>query len=318
MAWPTTNPTTTYLDQDTDDITQARAELKDAVDQLNNVINARNAGSGIPSLDANSAVTEWQLRQLRTPVVKTANYTVVDADNGRIFLCEGAITFTVDDTIAQTGTNYTVKNANLGNNDSSVTISISGGSSLEGETTITLRPGDGMTIVRGSNEWVSLEAFRADAISGTDYSQHRFIYFNREIMESGTGWTTLTTDITEVTWESVGGTGSGADNIWTALDDVPELTGYIMVQGYATAKHTGAGGLVQTQLYARPYNSTDTATWENLIVEAAGYGTSTVDVTATGVKVIPIDSNRRFELYWDEFTNNSATAIYLQLVGFMN
>lgn len=316
-TWPTAT-TTDALDGDGDKLTAARVEIYQHCQNVNSIIDCRGESNGVSSLDASGLVTESELRQLRTPVVKTANHTSVAADNGRIFIMEGNITFTVDDTVASVGTNYTIKSGNLGTSDNSVTISVTGGSDIEGQTTVTLRPGDVITIVRGSSNWYSLNPFREDAISGTDYSSHRFTYFNRELVESGSTWTTIVTDVTSDTWESVGATSSGADNVWTALDDVPALTGYIIVQAYATADHTGSGGLVKTQLFTRPYSSSDTATWENLIVVAGGYGTSTVGVTASGTRVIPIDSNRRFEVYWDEFTNNDNTAIYMSLIGFMN
>ena len=317
MAWPTT-VLTSALDADTDTLDEARVQVLATTEGLNDIIASRDAASGIPSLDAGSVVTESQLRQLRTPVIKTANHTTVASDNARIMICEGAITITIDDTIAEVGTYYTIKNGNLSSSDSSVTIAVSGGSAIEGETPVTLRPGDVITVVRGSGSWYSLNPFRGDSISGTDYSAHRFTYYNRLIMEPGSQWVTITTDVPVRTWESVGATGSGADNIWIGLDDVPELTGYIIVQAYCTANHTGSGGLVSTDFYARPYDSTDNATWENLIVSAGGYGTSTVDVSTSSTRVIPIDSNRRFEVYWDEFTNNDVTNIYMSLIGFMN
>lgn len=60
MAWPTGTISTANLDSDSDSPAAARSDLKQAVDAVNNIIGAKDAASGIPSLDANSKVPAVQ------------------------------------------------------------------------------------------------------------------------------------------------------------------------------------------------------------------------------------------------------------------
>jgi hypothetical protein len=55
------NIVTTNLDAGTDDPSQARANLKSALDEITNIINARGQASGIASLDANTLIPATQI-----------------------------------------------------------------------------------------------------------------------------------------------------------------------------------------------------------------------------------------------------------------
>ena len=63
MAWPsnTNNIVTTNLDAATDDPSQARANLKDALDEISNIINGRGQASGVASLDSNTLIPATQI-----------------------------------------------------------------------------------------------------------------------------------------------------------------------------------------------------------------------------------------------------------------
>ena len=56
MAWPTDNITTLNLDASTDDPSQARAEIKNAMDKTKDVIAGRNTANGVAPLDASGLV----------------------------------------------------------------------------------------------------------------------------------------------------------------------------------------------------------------------------------------------------------------------
>lgn len=57
MAWATIgNVTTNHLDSATDDPSQARVEIYNALLELQNVINGRNAASGVAGLNASSKI----------------------------------------------------------------------------------------------------------------------------------------------------------------------------------------------------------------------------------------------------------------------
>lgn len=316
MAWPT-QVSTTSLDSSSDLLDDARPQVEATANAVNDIIGSRDSASGIPSLDASALVTETQLRQLRTPVVKTANYDTVAEDNGRVFICEGSISFTIKDSISVVGTNHVIKNGNLGVSDSVVSVSVTG-NTIEGQSLTELRPGDAITVVKGTTNWEALQHFRSDQITGTGFYPRNFGYFNEQIFEDGSLWATLSTDVTEATWESVGPTSSGADNIWTALDDVPSLRGFVVLNASVSCDATSAGQ-VSAFVSVRQYQSIWTATDREIAItkgyaEAAG---ATV-LQSRGSRIVPIDSNRRFEIYWDGDANNDTTSIRLTLDGFWN
>lgn len=55
------NIVTTNLDAASDDPSQARANLKSALDEITNIINARGQASGIASLDSNTLIPAAQI-----------------------------------------------------------------------------------------------------------------------------------------------------------------------------------------------------------------------------------------------------------------
>lgn len=63
MAWPsnTNNIVTTNLDAASDDPSQARANLKAALDEISNIINGRGEASGVASLDSNTLIPAAQI-----------------------------------------------------------------------------------------------------------------------------------------------------------------------------------------------------------------------------------------------------------------
>lgn len=61
MAWPTGSVSTTHLDSPTDDPSQARADLKTAIDKLNEAIAALAQANGVASLDGAGKLPSTQL-----------------------------------------------------------------------------------------------------------------------------------------------------------------------------------------------------------------------------------------------------------------
>mgnify|MGYP003647539048 CR=1 FL=1 len=83
MAWANVNNvTTTHLDSATDDPSQARVELYNALIELRAVINGRNTASGIAPLDANSLIPGANLPN--TFSTTTSNNLVLQPDTGRV------------------------------------------------------------------------------------------------------------------------------------------------------------------------------------------------------------------------------------------
>ena len=63
MAWPsnTNNIITTALDSATDDPSVSRSHLKDALDEIKNIINGRAESNGVASLDSNTLIPAAQI-----------------------------------------------------------------------------------------------------------------------------------------------------------------------------------------------------------------------------------------------------------------
>jgi hypothetical protein len=61
MAFPTTQITTSNLDSSTDDPSQARADLLDAVQKLNTIIDEAGTAQGVALLDASGLLDSTQI-----------------------------------------------------------------------------------------------------------------------------------------------------------------------------------------------------------------------------------------------------------------
>jgi microcystin-dependent protein len=89
MAWPTTTISTTHMDAAGDDPSQARAEIKQMADNVNDIKNSKGVANGLAELDAGGLLPIAQL-----PVVTAAKggsgqstYTI-----GDILIATGATT----------------------------------------------------------------------------------------------------------------------------------------------------------------------------------------------------------------------------------
>lgn len=99
--------------------------------------------------------------------------------------------------------------------------------------------------------------------------------------------------VTEDTWESVGPTGSGASNIWTALDSAPANTSHIRV------KILISGGV---DVWGRKTGGVQAKGYDNMLYSGLGMAEAT----------IPVDSSLRFDIQWDD--TGSAAFCYLVLL----
>jgi len=68
MAWPNTAISTSNLDSTSDSPAAARADLYDAVVAINNIVNSRDAASGIPSLDSSGLIPQGQINSNLTSI----------------------------------------------------------------------------------------------------------------------------------------------------------------------------------------------------------------------------------------------------------
>lgn len=116
-------------------------------------------------------------------------------------------------------------------------------------------------------------------------------------------------------WESVGPTGSGATNIWTALDSVPTGAKWVEVkavltQNYSTTTVYGA------ELDSRPTGSAIANGYRMSIAQFRGSIASGAFVGNTkGTEKIRIDSTNSFDLYLTEIGTPTTNDHYLWLKG---
>ena len=87
MAWGTAgNINTNNLDSGTDSPALARADIKNALDELSAVINGRGSANGVASLDANTLIPNSQIpNELNS---STGNNLVIDPATGKLKLEE--------------------------------------------------------------------------------------------------------------------------------------------------------------------------------------------------------------------------------------
>ena len=120
-------------------------------------------------------------------------------------------------------------------------------------------------------------------------------------------------------WETYGPTGSGADNIWTAMDNIP-ANATILIARVFLAVSTNSISFAVGEVFATRGNSTEGPLDES---NRVAYIASDHDVAITGqdaievMVYIPLEpDNLDFRVQWQE-TNSDSTTVRMFYVGFM-
>lgn len=145
----------------------------------------------------------------------------------------------------------------------------------------------------------------------TDYQGYVITY----LPTSSPASLALTSLIPNGASESIGPTGSGATNIWTALDDLPSNTFglklKVTINGSRTSSTSSLFGV------SCSFNTTGGA---NLYspTSAGGYGSSTEPGFSEGIGIFDIilDANKRFDASWG-YTGTDTQLFAIQLIGFL-
>jgi len=123
-------------------------------------------------------------------------------------------------------------------------------------------------------------------------------------------------NVTVTTWESIGPTGSGADNIWAGLDVVPLTASHLKLRAYIFAEDSTAAYrdlIVRQRETGGATNDND-----NNIVEWYGTSPGNNTVVASNETDVALDSANTFEIYWTRTTVwNVAELINIQLKGWI-
>lgn len=141
------------------------------------------------------------------------------------------------------------------------------------------------------------------------------------IKESGGHSTSfdVSANVTESTFESIGPTGSGATNIWTAMDDIPSNARVAIIRCSFYALGDESATNILGSVYARMTGNAASASNVNRInrIQKDNNNLTEVPEDANITEVhIPLDSSRRFDITWS-CINDAAVNIGIYLVGFV-
>lgn len=116
-------------------------------------------------------------------------------------------------------------------------------------------------------------------------------------------------------WESIGPSGSGANNFWTAMNSIPTNAKFAELRIHNSCSDTSGAAFTQ-KVYGRKTGSSETIGAKTLIsmvgIRATG-STATLDENMTTAK-LPLDSNRRFDLYFE--AGGTSRSVTTNLIGF--
>ena len=115
--------------------------------------------------------------------------------------------------------------------------------------------------------------------------------------------------VAEGAWESFGPTGSGAANIWTALNGVPTDVDWIEVAVQVECAQTSSAATVYANVYARNTGSSVPGNQHVKIANHKGYCAGGYGTGSMARAKIPV-SGRIFEATWSK----SANTAYIQMV----
>jgi hypothetical protein len=132
----------------------------------------------------------------------------------------------------------------------------------------------------------------------------------------------ITAVVAQDIWKSIGPTGSGADNIWGALDSVPSGVDWIRVRvsSEANATTSSSGSACYLNLSTRKTGSTQGYGEPGLniaglkaIVDSSGKAIAKTTTEMT----LPVDSARRFDVHWyKDMFGFQVSYFALTLVGY--
>lgn len=292
MAWPTTTIVTTDMDAASDDPSAARAEIKSMADNTNSVKDFPPLGTGIN--------------------VQSGAYTIVAGDNGQTIVGTHATAQTITLLAAATaGDEFKLAIHAGGTGD----VTISG--TIGGVASIILKPGETEYITCNGSvyEGFFCPAYKAE-VSG--YTKGRVIQIDAD---PGVDTTQLSVSgtVTVATWESVGPTGSGATNIWTAMDSIPNDAKHVILKTEIVITGNTNNSTYTTYFFGRPAGSASAA--GNITRRAQAQvtnrsGSSEADANMVLV-FIPLDNNKIMELRWEEYGTSPTTTIIAYLTGWV-
>ena len=265
----------------------------------------------------NSAITAaFGKNFLNAVSTHSANYTILASDRGKLLDASNTITLTLlAATSAGSGFALVIRNAGSG----VVTIDGDGSETINGSTTLTLQVGGWAILECDGTNWSTLTNVSPDPPVVSGYISGNMVY-----VENDTGAVSGGLDvdfyITASTWESIGPTDSGADYIWTDMDSIPTTATAVILHVYSLVRGSTNNDTYSVYTSMRKTGSSTPAGFAagktaNSIVNRSG-SSERCENRHSGI-LIPLESSRRFDLYWSSAGTSPTTAIYAYIMGWI-
>jgi len=147
----------------------------------------------------------------------------------------------------------------------------------------------------------------------TGYNKGSIVYINND--GDGDNFD-ASTNVVESTWESVGPTGSGADNIFTAMDIIPSTATAIILRPHM-ASQDATGGQIAAYISARRTGSTINEVSCKVIGGTQNLAAGIAEAVEGGFVIVPLDSSLRFDAFWYNAADTTQVA-YLYFMGWID
>ena len=269
------------------------------------------------------------------PDAKSGAYTTLATDYNTVLECTGTITISLGDAATMAaGYFVTVVNAGAG----TVTVDLdTGADTLNGDEagSTTLSPDNSLSFMvnssadgyyTASSGLATLGALTATLaevnvldVSANAVSNHVGPGISTYFYNGSSDRATFDVDanVADATWESIGPTGSGADNVWTGMDSIP-AGAIAVILGCNVAAIASGSVDVSVALYARPGNVAWGVAGDTLINLATKESAVIGDTAQAFVyAVIPLDtSDLTFDTHYVGESESSLTISYTYM-GFM-
>jgi len=127
----------------------------------------------------------------------------------------------------------------------------------------------------------------------------------------------VSTEVTVNSWESVGPTGAGASNLWTALDDLPAGATIAIVQIDLDFTASAIDTNSELRAFVRQTGSSATNDDSTEIAELRAPTDDKIGTYSTHTQVLlPLDPSFRFDIRWEN-ANTATAQVEIRLKGFM-
>ena len=244
---------------------------------------------------------------------------------------DAALTYSVGDYVRYTDGNYYVseQSSNNGKVPSSSPLWWSQAFFLEVYNSSKTYQTDDVVYYNG-NLWTAYNGPHSGTTPGTDDTKWRlpgyappkagFIDLSYTYLDGGSGATIsydVGTNVTESTYESIGPTGSGADNIWATLPSIPSTAkAIILTSSVGVMKNTGSDERFSISCQFRKTGD-DRVYFGSIGRNYGGATAGQAEAYGYNTIIVPLDDSLRFDAFWSTLGSPDTTSVTLYYVGYM-